>query len=444
MSYRMLSIFLVIFGSVLVIALIILGRDLHRAARTGPTWKRKLVAAGLVLLGAFGIGSGCVDRAGSGDGSGFASVNFDDPIPPGQSLVETYHWRHLQSVWREAHEIGSGARGAYPFDREGKQRVLDDITTVASNLEKLEDAELLTAAEAGLLAEELGLLKNRVLAKRPTEMQNATCYMTAMVLPGRESLDRLNARLPLLEELADSDTVQLQVVSKVLGTVDKDLDTLADEETLDQLPDDEKAEAEAVVREARELVERIRDTLTGSTGALENQRQWKFVVNAWQAVTPVAMSGKSRTAERKAIDARLDQAKQGIRELTAAGLLSEAEAQLLVSEAKRLRSQMYRNPPTDMDPSISCYDMALIVPAQQSLERLNQRLPLLQELAADGKVQPAALRKVIGSVEADIQLLSNEEELKQLAPEQRQRADELREGTESAVAEIKRLLEESE
>jgi hypothetical protein len=66
--------------------------------------------------------------------------------------------------------------------------------------------------------------------------------------------------------------------------------------------------------------------------------------------------------------------------LTEARLLSDAESQLLISEADRLRSEIYANPLVDS--RVTCYDMAAIVPARQSLERLNQRLPLLKRLAA--------------------------------------------------------------
>jgi len=45
-------------GLFVIAALAIWGSDIRRAARTGPKWKRKTVAAGLLLLAMMGFG-GC-------------------------------------------------------------------------------------------------------------------------------------------------------------------------------------------------------------------------------------------------------------------------------------------------------------------------------------------------------------------------------------------------
>ena len=70
--YRSIFFVLAVFGSVLVIALMLFGRDLQRAAVTGPGWKRALVAAGLALLGSLGMTSGC-DIGPNANGEGAAS-----------------------------------------------------------------------------------------------------------------------------------------------------------------------------------------------------------------------------------------------------------------------------------------------------------------------------------------------------------------------------------
>jgi hypothetical protein len=441
MPYRTLSIFIAIFGTVIVIALILLGRDLRRAARTGPTWKRRLVTAGLVLLGALGITSGCSDWAGLGGGYAITGASFEDPIPPGRSLDETRHWKHLAATWREAEEIGSGKRGNYPFNERGKKRILDDLATAKSNLGTLQHAGLLSVSEAGLLEKELDLLTSRVQAMRPTEMRNATCYEPMMFTPAQDSLNRLADRLPLLEKLAQSNTVQPQVVAKVLDTVDKDLVLLGKPEMLDRLTDEQKAAAQEVTRAAKSHVEKIRNTLNVDFSALEDQRQWQVVVDAWRAAGPLARSGRSTTAQREAVDKKLDSAKRVVAGLAEAGMLSDAESQLLIFEADRLREQIYREPP--IDSKVACYDMAVLLPARQSLYRLNRRLPLLKRLAAEGKLHPAALQKVIDSIKADIDTLSTEEQLKQLPPEERAKAEKLRGSVEAAVVEITRIPEES-
>ncbi|MCE5277430.1 MAG: hypothetical protein LLG03_05315 [Planctomycetaceae bacterium] len=49
-------------GAVVVGVLLMLRRDVHRAARTGPQWRRAIIAAGILALTAVGISSlsGCV------------------------------------------------------------------------------------------------------------------------------------------------------------------------------------------------------------------------------------------------------------------------------------------------------------------------------------------------------------------------------------------------
>ena len=45
-----------VLGAAVLGAMILVGADAHRAARTGPRWKRKLFGAGLILLAALGVG----------------------------------------------------------------------------------------------------------------------------------------------------------------------------------------------------------------------------------------------------------------------------------------------------------------------------------------------------------------------------------------------------
>lgn len=262
MPYRSFGLFVAVFGAVFVVGLILLGLDLRRAAKTGPGWKRKLVAAGLVLLGVVGITSGCSQIGEVAGGIAVAGVDPDAPIPAGAALDET--------------------------------------------------------------------------------------------------------------------------------------------------------------------------------------KQWQAVLSAWKAVAPLARTGKSTTVQREVVDKKLEAAKKCITRLTDSRLLSEAESQLLVSEAERLRSEMYRNPPTGCQVTqVTCYAMAFIPPAQESMERLTKRLPLLKQMATDGKVQAAVLAKVVGSVEADMATLASEAELKHIPADQHEQAAELRKSAEATVAEIKGLLEAS-
>ena len=41
-------------GLVIVVSLVVIGQDLRRAKTRGPRWKRRIIAAGLAILAAFG------------------------------------------------------------------------------------------------------------------------------------------------------------------------------------------------------------------------------------------------------------------------------------------------------------------------------------------------------------------------------------------------------
>ena len=57
MPYRAMNVALGVVGVAVLIALVVLGVNVYRSARTGPHWKRTLIIAGLVMLGLVGTTS---------------------------------------------------------------------------------------------------------------------------------------------------------------------------------------------------------------------------------------------------------------------------------------------------------------------------------------------------------------------------------------------------
>ena len=45
---------------------------------------------------------------------------------PARTLADAPEWKRLAATWREAEEVASGKRGAYPFNRKGKAKLLAD------------------------------------------------------------------------------------------------------------------------------------------------------------------------------------------------------------------------------------------------------------------------------------------------------------------------------
>ncbi|MHC5056269.1 MAG: hypothetical protein ACYTKD_16335, partial [Planctomycetota bacterium] len=182
----------------------------------------------------------------------------DGAAVPAKGLEATDEWQRLVTVWREAEEIASGKRGDYPFDEAGKKRVLAELDRAARDVEALSKAELLSPPEAGLLTAELATLTKGVRRKRPTEMRRATCYKPMMVVPARESLKRLKARLPMLEALAAKGVVKNDVIRRVLVRAARDaIFLLFDKDGLGRLSEDERAEAKRLGTTAVKLFKEL-------------------------------------------------------------------------------------------------------------------------------------------------------------------------------------------
>jgi len=217
-----------ILGAVFVVVLFLLGRDIRKASGHGPAWRRRLVLAGVALLSAAGVAvTGKVIH----DVADTVSIDFTNPLydPPRDEmmrleLADTPPWRRLMVAWAHAEEVTSGSRGSYPFDEAGKQSLLDELHARFADIDKLTDARQLCDAEATLLKEELRRLDSGVCAFRTTEMQGATCYLPFYRAPGDENLERLTLRLPLLEQLADSQRLQPKAMDKIVATFEADLE----------------------------------------------------------------------------------------------------------------------------------------------------------------------------------------------------------------------------
>ncbi|HUT36499.1 MAG TPA: hypothetical protein VNE39_23630 [Planctomycetota bacterium] len=248
MPDRLLNALLALAGVLMVAALALLGRDVLRAAGTGPRWRRRLVGGGLSLLAALGVPA-CGSSADAP-----AAKTAPDPKP----LADTPEWQRTEATWREADEIASGKRGPYPFDAAGKKRVLAALETAGKDIEALQSNGSLGAAAAGLLRQDLALLVRGVQEKRPTEMRMATCYEPMAFTPVQDSMARLTARLPLLEKLAAAGRVQPQVVAKVLLSVERDIATLADEKLLSPLPQPDRLKVEGIRNAAADLAAKLK------------------------------------------------------------------------------------------------------------------------------------------------------------------------------------------
>lgn len=291
-----------------------------------------------------------------------------------------------------------------------------------------------------------GLLLLGIMApgckERPRDNGVIMCYQTVVQPPAQASMQRLSGQLTLLQEMAAAEKLQPDTIEQVLKTIEADIAMLSDESALNQLAPAERAEAQAFRDEAAAQVKAIRARLAGNeSSALEATPEWRTITEAWHAMAQLAPAGSS-TAQRKAAQKQMDEARAAIAKLQETDKLTSAEGGLLLSEADRLQSEMYRRPPKD-DHSIMCYEMMYVSPAQQSFKRLSQRLPLLKSAVESGRLAPAAAEKVLGSIEMDVATLSIEQRINELPEDKRAEAIQARDEAEKLLKEIRPMLEKA-
>jgi len=249
-------------GAAVAALMALLGFDIYRAAREGPQWRRKLLAAGILLLATAGLLSwpseGLVTTP-----AAFAQASLAADVQ-GRKLMETAEWKRVEEVWKEAQQTASGARGAYPFSEAGKKKLLDGLEESLTDLEVLKKKGLLSQSEAALLKAGIALLTDGVGKMRPKEMIGATCYKPMpLSMFAEQSAQRLAQRLPSLEKFASSDTIRPEVASKVLYTIERELADLKDEYVVAQIEKGKLKNVRKIRDAARAQAEKLRKRLKG-------------------------------------------------------------------------------------------------------------------------------------------------------------------------------------
>ncbi len=216
MPHRTLGIWIGLMGVLAVAALLVLGRNLDKAASTGPRWKRRLVAAGLALLALLGyqpaVNAGRVPQRAK-------------RVRP--SLAKSQDWQWLMKVYRHAEKVAKAPRFSHPFGRAEKQILLADLAKAKQVVTQLQAAGLLTASEARLLVVELTELKGKVGSYRPKPpagRRGPTCYKPAPPPPPfRRSVIVLTQQVPLLKKLARQGRLHPEVLDLVKSRIERDI-----------------------------------------------------------------------------------------------------------------------------------------------------------------------------------------------------------------------------
>ena len=192
------------------------------------------------LLASLGVLHGCPSSA---------VEPTTDPGPvleQAEGLAAEKDWRRCLKAWEQGGEAAFGG-DPYPFTEQGQAQLVEQLEDTRGLVKGLEGRGLLSAAEAGLLDADISTLLSGVYAKRPKEMELATCYKPMMYTPRKDALHSLAPRIELLEGMAAQQVLQPEVVARVLEQVQRDLTALTSDDGVPLNPE-EKAQAEEVVR----------------------------------------------------------------------------------------------------------------------------------------------------------------------------------------------------
>lgn len=438
MPQRLTSVVLLATGVVglLLLAGLALWRiDPEAWARTGPRWRRRLVAAGLAILATTGVASAQPAATRPPCDAPAATA------PARKDFARTPEWGRLAAAWTQAEEALSGARGLYPFDQKGQRALLDSLNLALTDVDALLAIDCLSAPEAGLLKVDLQDLIREVADRRCTDPDVlVTCYtpIVGVWYHTTEAAEALSKRLLLLEKLASARKVQPEVIYNVLATAEGQVCQI-DGEGLKQMPEGDRAKAIQAREAAKAHLSRIRAKVAGPFRTAEQTPQYATIMQAWKFAASLANMGKSTADQRTQADARLAEARAAAIWLGAAGMLSEAETQLLILETRRLSADMRRTHPTDApNPDPPAREKAIDV-----LVRLSQATQYMCAVGHTGKTHAWALKIVLPGIALDVDALRGKRALGELSTENLPVAESNRERAErvrtEAVKELPRL-----
>ncbi|HNV68269.1 MAG TPA: hypothetical protein PKO06_01130 [Candidatus Ozemobacteraceae bacterium] len=254
MAWKQPEVWFGLLGAAVVSACLLLRMNVRGMTTRGPGWWRRLLVAGLSVLGLSVTPAMTVAEE--------PQIVSDEPQKQEeridmQKLAEHAEGKKLLDVWKTAEDIASGKKGHFPFAQAEKEQLLKDLAAAETLIDELAKKGCYRQEEGELLKVELRTLVKGVQKMRPTELQQATCYKPMMLVPAVDALDRLETRLPLLEKLG-SGTLSPAVAEKLARSIRTDLKMLKN-----PLPDyyrpttDPRPRIEAMLKRLPEILEKM-------------------------------------------------------------------------------------------------------------------------------------------------------------------------------------------
>lgn len=227
-----------------LLVLVLVKGGLTRASQSGPRWLKPFLTASLILLAWLGVAQA-------------KEVNVESPgtkpmMEEQQKdiLEKTPEGRQILAAIKQMKVLKENARNA---EVDAARQALQQAE---ANLGKLIQRGVLDPAQGALLTWRLNQCHE--------DMRGLTteCYKVQYFSPARTSLKKLQARLPYLQQMARSQTLEPQALEQVLTTLQDDVDVLA-QEKLDPkemlLTPQEYQQGQKDLKEVKQLIQTLRD-----------------------------------------------------------------------------------------------------------------------------------------------------------------------------------------
>ena len=311
-------------GLVVIGALAIWGADIRLAARRGPMWKRKLVAAGLLLLAMMGVGScGETSTEESADRNAAASAAARRKSTIAQA------WRDLDSVWRDGADYAFGRHGPWPFDKAAKDAALKQTEQFDTHVAILERLGELKNIEADALRLEWDFIQEQIELTPAADLREGQPeYETFR----RKAVKRARVLLSHLNALCESEAPNQQVARVLLKRASLLYSYLLGEP--ERISHRLYQEAQASAESLREPYRKLKSGARRQGSGLDKHAAWKAVSKILAPAVGLrdadASEGELLGVEDPGRQKRLiAQARKGINSLLAQKAIGNAEAKAL-------------------------------------------------------------------------------------------------------------------
>lgn len=445
MTQKAVNMTMAILGLAAVATLFVVGANLRRATVTGPRWRRRLVTAGLALLGFL---AGSTTPASAESQPPAAATREKDEA----DLANSADWKIVEETWSATKPLADSGQST-----EAQRKQADRKLAAATNaLTRLAKAGLLAPQEVALLSAEADHIKSGIYANPPTDSM-VSCYEMVYLPPAKLSFDRLSARLPLVESLVKAGKVHPAAGTRIVAAMEADVKVLSDSKLIGEIPEPERKNAEAMREKVSAAIENLKSQFPSALSAIGSgapandelpaTREWKRLTVAWKDAEEVA-SGKrgdypfNERGQKKMLDS-LAKSTEDVNALLKKGLLSESESGLLKVDLARLARGVQSKRPSERKQA-TCYKPMMFRPGEESMERLSERLPLLDKLAYSRKLHPDVVARLLVQIEADLATLEKQEITNMLSPESRKKAEELRKSVAAQVDKLKAAVTRAE